>query len=422
MRKKILVRGPALTRSGYGEQSRFALRSLRTREDLFDIYLEPLSWGHTSWIVDDFEERKWFDHLIEKTVHYAHSGGTFDMSLQITIPNEWDRYAPVNIGYTAGIETTKVAPQWIEKAQLMDKIIVVSNHSKNIYNSTFYQAQLPDSEEKVFMKNETEIEVVNYPVRAFEPADIDIDFEYDFNFFASAQWGPRKNIGNTIQWFIEEFHDDEVGLLLKTNLAKNCLMDRELCETKIKDHISAYPDRKCKIYFLHGHMSEEEISAIYNHPKVKAFVTLTHGEGFGLPIFEAAYYGVPVVAPDWSGQCDFLYAPSKKNKNKMRPHFAKIDYSLELVPQDVVWEGVIQADSAWCIPHENSFKSRIREVYKNYDRFNSQAKNLKNYLVETFTEEGKYDEFATAVYGDDIPEPDIQSWLDNMSDMIEKHE
>ena len=42
MKKKILLKGPLLTRSGYGEQARFALRSLRSREDLFDIYMESL--------------------------------------------------------------------------------------------------------------------------------------------------------------------------------------------------------------------------------------------------------------------------------------------------------------------------------------------------------------------------------------------
>ena len=34
MKKKIFVRGPVLSQSGYGEQARFALRSLKSREDL----------------------------------------------------------------------------------------------------------------------------------------------------------------------------------------------------------------------------------------------------------------------------------------------------------------------------------------------------------------------------------------------------
>ena len=58
-RQKVLVVGPALTLSGYGEQTRFALRSLRSQEDQYDIYLNTTSWGQTGWIHEDDEEREW---------------------------------------------------------------------------------------------------------------------------------------------------------------------------------------------------------------------------------------------------------------------------------------------------------------------------------------------------------------------------
>ena len=58
MRKKILVKAPMLSRSGYGEQSRFALRCLRSREDLFDIYVMNIPWGNTGHIASDDDERK----------------------------------------------------------------------------------------------------------------------------------------------------------------------------------------------------------------------------------------------------------------------------------------------------------------------------------------------------------------------------
>ena len=109
MRKKILLKAPLLTRSGYGEQSRFALRALRSREDIYDIYIHPLQWGQTSWITLQDEERDWIDQAIEKTIAHTQNGGTYDISLQVTIPNEWERLAPVNIGYTAGIESSVVA-------------------------------------------------------------------------------------------------------------------------------------------------------------------------------------------------------------------------------------------------------------------------------------------------------------------------
>ena len=60
MKKKVLVVGPALTRSGYGEMARFALRSLKSKEDTFDIYLNPTNWGQCGWLHEDSEERSWF--------------------------------------------------------------------------------------------------------------------------------------------------------------------------------------------------------------------------------------------------------------------------------------------------------------------------------------------------------------------------
>ena len=116
MKNKILLKGPVLSQSGYGEQARFALRALRSREDIFDIYIVPIPWGKTGWINYDNEERAWIDERIRATQMHNQQGGTFDASVQVTIPNEWENLAPVNIGYTAGIETTKVAPIWLQKA------------------------------------------------------------------------------------------------------------------------------------------------------------------------------------------------------------------------------------------------------------------------------------------------------------------
>lgn len=68
MKKKILLKAPLLTRSGYGEQSRFALRAMQSRPDLFDIYIQPLQWGQTSWISEADEEKEWIDNTDRKSV------------------------------------------------------------------------------------------------------------------------------------------------------------------------------------------------------------------------------------------------------------------------------------------------------------------------------------------------------------------
>ena len=113
--KKIFVRGPILSATGYGEQSRFALRALRSRPDLFDVYIQPIPWGESGWIWQDNEMRQWMDERIKKTqLLLSEKVLAPDISLQITIPNEFEKMCPINIGYTAGIETTKVSPQWLQ--------------------------------------------------------------------------------------------------------------------------------------------------------------------------------------------------------------------------------------------------------------------------------------------------------------------
>ena len=250
--KNILIRGPVLSQSGYGEQARFALRALMTKPDLYNIFLDPINWGRTGWITNCGEERELIDQLIQKTLHHSDSGGKYHASLKITIPNEWQKIAPINIGYTAGIETTKVAPAWIEKGNEMDRIIVVSNHSKDIYQKTAYTISNKETRQVVEddFRCVTPIDVVNFPVKKYELGEIDLDLEYDFNFLVVAQWGPRKNVKNTIKWFIEEFKDQRVGLVLKLNIMNNSTIDYNHSLQKIEELIEKYDNRQCKIYIL----------------------------------------------------------------------------------------------------------------------------------------------------------------------------
>ena len=78
MKNKIIVVGPVLSQSGYGEQARFALRALRSKEDIFDIYISPTSWGLTSWVSVDNEERRWIDERIAACHVATQSGVVFD--------------------------------------------------------------------------------------------------------------------------------------------------------------------------------------------------------------------------------------------------------------------------------------------------------------------------------------------------------
>tara|TARA_B100000029_G_scaffold79311_1_gene70771 strand:+ start:25 stop:2016 length:1992 start_codon:yes stop_codon:yes gene_type:complete len=413
MKKKIIVKGPALSRSGYGEQTRFALRSLREYQDQFDISLLNLNWGQTGWIWEDNEERGWIDSLIQKTVREQQAKTTeYDMSLQVTIPNEFEDMAKVNVGYTAGVETDLVSPQWIQACNGMDRLIVISKFTKKTLAETSYEAKdkntgavHPD------YRIEKPITSVSYPVRHFEQEELaGLDLKTDFNFLVVAQWGARKNLEKTILWFLEEFKNDEVGLILKTSTANGSYMDYEMTNKRLDFLLKQVPDlenHKCKLYLVHGDVSEENLTWLYNHPEINCLVSLAHGEGFGLPIFEAAYNGMPVIAPNWSGHLDFMMAPKRDKKTKktrMRPHFAKVDYDLEPVQPEAVWPPVIIQEAKWCYPKRFSYKKRLREVFKNYSFYKSQAKKLKSYIDETYTAESQYKKFVEAFLGEEVEE------------------
>ena len=397
-----------LSRSGYGEQSRFALRALRSRADLFDIYIINTPWGNTGQIPGVSEEKKFINFCMMKAAQHVENSGTFDISVQITIPNEFEKIAPVNIGYTAGIETTKIAPVWIQKInEMVDKVIVVSKHSKKVLEQTTYDMKDQNGNDVPGWGVQIPVVSVNYPVRYSEPEDIELNLVTDNNFLVISQWGTRKNLENTIKWFIQKFHDDDtVGLVLKTNVACDSITDREHTVRRLEMFLNTVPDRKCKVYLVHGDLTPGQLTTLYTHPTMKALINIGHGEGFGLPLFEAAYNGLPLITTTWSGQLDFITKPNKKGKNV--PRVAAVDYDIKPVQKEAVWPGVIQEDSMWAFAREASFKRVLGEVLEKEVHYTKEAETLKNHILENFTEEKMYGEFVDAVWNSsDIVEEEI---------------
>ncbi len=410
MKKKIFVRGPVLSQSGYGEQARFAIRALKSREDIFDIYIQAIPWGRTGWVWEQSEFREWMDERITATqVALKQKTLQPDISLQITIPNEFEKLCPINIGYTAGIETDKVAPVWLQKCNMMDKVLVVSEHAKSTLVNTVAEATNNATGETFDYKLQTETHVVHESTPRPELEEIkELDLDYNFNYLMVSQISARKNFENAVKWWVEEFHDQKVGLVLKTNIKCNSVMDWEFLQLQVSNLLSKYKDRKCKVYLLHGDLSSGQMRWLYSHTKIKCLVNIAHGEGFGLPMFEAAREALPILTIGWSGQTDFL-------RHDKKDYFSSVEYTLDNIQPQAVWDGVLQPNSKWAYADQGDYKMKLRNVKKKWSKHKALATELQSLVLEKFNDEDLYANFVSHL----IDEPETIDWMNWSEDQQE---
>jgi len=419
MNKLMLICAPVSSRSGYGDHARDLVHSF-IKHDKYDIKIMDVRWGECprNALNNDNEQDR---EILSRILSQPQMDKQPDVYVDIRIPNEFQQWGKVNIGITAGIETNLVSEKWLEGCNKMDLIIVPSEHSKDGFVKTVYEKiqNLPDGKQQKIgeLKLEKPIEVL------FEGADNvykplkndEIDSEFfdmlnekvteKFAFLFVGQWTQggygedRKDISRMIKVFIESFANKkkQPALILKTNGATFSVLDKADILKKIKNVKDKFPkDWKLPpIYLLHGDLSKEEMNYLYNHPKVKAMVSFTHGEGFGRPLLEATMVGLPVITTGWSGQLDFLDGDKTM---LMSGDFQK-------VPKSVVWKDIILENSQWFTVDESSAYKAFNYVFKNHFDVKKNAKSLMNINREKFTLNKmveKLDEIVS-LYIDKIP-------------------
>ena len=391
MIKEILVfQGPISSRSGYGDHARDLVRSI-IKMERFDVKIIDLRWGDCPRNALTSKDRILADRIVTNQQQLKHQPDVF---VQISVPNEFTPMGKYNIGITAGIETTMCAPPWIEGLNRMDLTIVPSEHAKGVLVNTFFDKMDNRTNKKVgVLRAIKPVEVL------FEGADLSVWFKTneisktvddqlkqipeDFCFLHVGHWlqgaegHSRKDTGGLIRTFCETFkggsYKKKPALILKTSSATFSVMDREATLDKIRritEHIPNAP----KDYLIHGDLEPIELNSLYNHPKVKAHVSFTKGEGFGRPLLEASLSGKPVIATNWSGHIDFL-----------SPHAHLLPGELKQVHPSVVWKDVIVEESQWFYVNYNYAGKVLKEIYKNYKKAIPRAKQQQKYSESNFS-------------------------------------
>ena len=380
---KVLLRAPLLTNSGYGVHSRQIFEWLLEKEVDFDV--ECLKWGNTPWIIKPDDSSNIISEIMKRSVSLKKK---YDVTFQVQLPDEWNPdLGDYNIGISAFVETDRCNPSWVQDCNRMDHIIVPSAFTRDVVQRSGNLLK-PISVVPEWYNHS----ILNKPeIDRIISKDNRFKFDTSFNIMMMGLLTSldtetdRKNIVNTLAWLFETFSDKkDVGIVLKTSLGKDGIRDRKMCESIMNDLVKKF--RKSpfpKVHLIHGNLTPKEIAALYHSKSVKAFVSATRGEGYGLPIIDAAAAGVPIVATGWSGHFEFLE----------RELVSCVDYTLNEVPKSRI-DGQIFLDGfRWAEPNKESFQSQILSVYNDYEKSKVKANALKKKVTQKFHKKTLFKEY-----------------------------
>ena len=383
MKPTLVFQAPVATRSGYGDHARDLLHSLY-KLDKFDIKIISTRWGQTPMDVLNYDNEfhKWVvDNIIPGVQEKP------DIYIQVTVPNEFQPVGFYNIGITAAIETTHCALDWIHGCNRMDLIITPSEHSKKslvdtVYNEADKQSGKLIAQHKIQKPVEVLFEGFNENFGTKEVVDVEDlkQIKEDFAFLFVGHWlrgdlgEDRKNVGMMIKTFAMAFKNEKKkpALILKTSSAGFSILDREATIKKIRE-VLGKDYGQIPIYLLHGDLTEAEMNGLYEHPKVKAMINFTKGEGFGRPLLEFSLTGKPVIVSGWSGHLDFL-----KNGAVL------LEGELKEVHESAADQFLLK-EAKWFNVNISKALSSIKDVYKNYDKYKVEASKLGKHNKQNFS-------------------------------------
>lgn len=387
-----VIYAPIDTQSGYGSRARDIVKAIiELRKEVWDVKIISCGWGNTpmSFLTDN-EEWSWMkEYILQGPLNYKP-----DYMFFITIPTEARPIGQWNCSINAGIETNMCDGSWIEAMNQMDTNWVSSNHSKNVYQSLIFnkvdQQGKPLGEIKIERPVEVVFEGCNteqyYPIDKFDEYEFDLDgVKEPFLFLFVGHWigndimNDRKKVGLLIKLFYETFKNttNPPALILKASTGTSSYMNKdEILKRILKIRKTVIYDTLPNIYLLNGNISDDEMNDLYNHPRIKAMISLSAGEGYGRPLAEFSMVNKPIITTNWSGQLDFL-DPSLTTL---------LPGELKQVHPSVVNQWILK-DAKWFEVDQVAAMNAMRDVFNNYKKYQTKAlkqgyKNRTNFSYE----------------------------------------
>lgn len=288
----LIVFAPVYGPSGYAKLSRSFILGLDKLG--VKIKLEPnRKWEPNETILPSAEESR-LRELEKTTIPNGYNAPKLSIGIAPWFDMEYSGY---KIGYTM-FEFTNIPNidkyDWKSACSVMDEIWVPSEYNVDTFKNNGIQnvfSVAPGIDIKEFNPNVPPLIAKDGRVR----------------FLSVGEYTPRKGFDLLIPAYLAEFtNEDNVSLIIKAyNGSKKVSDSKDI----IKKDILKWRSESSNI--LHPHilflgdiMSGEKLPSLYT--SADAYVLLTRGEGFGLPMAEAMACGLPCVLPNNSAYMDFV--------------------------------------------------------------------------------------------------------------------
>ena len=294
-----------------------------------------------------------------------------DVVIQNIIPSHFCRVEGAkNIGLFY-LETDSFrGSEWQYHCNLMDEIWVVTNEQR--------QACIDSGVEVPVVVVDPPRDFNKYE-QSYETLEIDPFIDDTYKFYTISDLSYRKNVFGIVASFLSEFtSEDNVSLTVKGFVPGSTFEQsfeyfqssvNEIKKTLQKPDWS-YP----KISFIDVRFSEEQMNAL--HQTCDCYVSLSRGEGDGLPHFDAAGFKNLCIYPEWNGPKATLGLT----------HHRGID---SLVMKRVVGQGnnipkLYNSDENWYEPSSSMLSIYMREAYEDSDSAKQRAENSYDGLKEKY--------------------------------------
>jgi glycosyltransferase involved in cell wall biosynthesis len=321
---------------------------------------------------------------------------TADTTIFHTVPEHWPLLenftdkASQRIGMTVW-ETTRLPAHWLPRIDRVHRVCVPCEMNREVFVAS--GVTQPVNVVPHVRRNRWS-EFGERELSGFRSA---LELKNDcFTFYSINTWTIRKNIPLLLRAFCRAFGSDEaVQLIIKTSRHGDTdtqphqrKPSGQLCNAIVREELARDGNACSNIRLIADDaLPTRSIDAL--HCIGDCFVSLTHGEGFGLGAFDAATYGNPVVTPGFAGARDIF--PDSWAGN--------VAHTMTSAPIWPTFQPSYWSDQDWAHVELQDAIESLRHAYRDVEARRTEALAIQADIAHRFSETRIASQLISAIQG-----------------------